>query len=184
MILAGSLTRDKVMKFDYRIAVRIILFSAGLLLFLYIAMIPMAYAQGGMGPLRALTYIPFLFCIITASLGFIIGNLTLFPRSMALSLALISMFGYLLVIYHSYSKNIKPTIIYAKSEMRRINQLKELQKEKNHSFIMLDSLESNAFNVFIYSELAKDSTDKNNYWINEGLCDYLNLNFQIGVKTK
>lgn len=184
MILAGSLTRNKVIKFDYRISLRIILFATALLFFLYFAMMPMAYAQGGMGPLRALTYIPFLFCISIASLGFIIGNLTMFPRSLALSLSLISMFGYSLVIFYSYTNNVKPTIIYAKSEMRRIHQLMELQKEKNNNFILLDSLISNRNNVFIYSELAKDSTDNNNYWINQGLCDYLNLDFKIGVKSK
>lgn len=152
--------------------------------FVYVCLVPTAYAVSGIGPFRALTHIAFFIVCYVVALSFFIGYKTLFSKQIAYVLAVVSCVCFLFVSREKIKINLPETIKYTQSEKSRIIKLVDFKRKGNRETVVLDSLYASSRNVLFYYEFAAELKNNPDSWINQCVGNGLNLGYRIKVNGK
>lgn len=169
----GTFYRKKIQ--EIRFIIYLLISITLLIIFLFIMMIPTAYAISGLGPLRSLTYISFVLCFFSIITAFSFGYYTSISKRIAFLLASIGVSFFLFTTVKKIYYELPDTISYAKAERNRIDFL-ILQKEGYvNNILSLDPIQVGKNNILWYFPLSSDPEN----WQNGCLCEALDLSFKI-----
>lgn len=142
-----------------------------------VCILPIIYAFGNIEPNRTLTIVAFLLAIFTAYFAFQVGYQTLFPKKLALVLAILALLVLVYEVRYRWVNEVKGAKIYAQAYDAQVKYLLELKAKKHREPVGLNpitlppgSLERNSFYA--------DTT----YWLNRDFSKAYKLGFAVYSK--
>lgn len=142
------------------------------------------YAQSHSGPSRAYVHLSMLIVIAAAGIGFMIGGKANTASAVHYLSACIGILSIFLVAVFQIKSSLYPTLNYVKSVNERLSILNKLKNTNYQGVFKLDSLKVSERNFLLNAEIAKNSLDSNNMFINNCIEAELNLKFKIELKEK
>ena len=148
------------------------------LFFLWLCTLPIGYAMGESGPLRAHTQIAFYIILFSAYFFFRLGRT--FPimdkKNIDFIIAISVLFIFLL--FSKFGFDIPAAMKYSQTEDKKIDLLLEGKSKNRKELLVLSTQKAPDHLVFKSNTLSNDTS----FFVNKCICRYLKLGFPLSEK--
>ncbi len=146
--------------------------------FLYVCLIPMAYAVSSIGPYRSLNHITLFLIVFVVAIAFYGGRTIQIPNFIQWFLGITGGLAFIVITCQRLITQVPDTVQLAQKQRERIDYLQHLKPQSK--IIELNKMPIGKGNILKYTELSEDPDN----WQNKCICEGLELDYKIKLKGK